>query len=495
MQPIISVGLLAALLCAAPAAAQITPTKRYLLSFHACDGSACSNPQNHRVYLAESDDGAAWTLVPGWTTYAGSVPDVIQRGRTLYIYTANTQVARYNLDTGASDRVVVQVSGLPAGTAWVDPSLFVDDRGRLVMFMLYASQMGSDPAGCPTGVTSCTKQILSATEVAGSNGSQFTVNGGDRATMTVGSSTGLQSGSDPDIFFDGTQFVLYVSHGTSTSVWTSSTLHGTYTRSSTLPSGLLSNGSGGIAAGSFDTSSSRYWTFAHLSQGGSSVIRRAIHANLTQQLTESSWTTAVSGSGLGLGSTTSVESPGFATLTTGLPTAPSNLASTVSGSTATLTWNASANAASYDVEVGSRSGATDIATLSATDTAVSGAAPSGTYYVRVRGRNALGVSAASSEIVVTVGSACPALTAPNPLSATVSGSLVTLVWGGVGGATSYVLEAGSASGATDVVTVDLGTTATSFAGTAGHGTYYVRVRAKNGCGTGSASNEVIVNVP
>ena len=494
---IVCVGMLAALFTTTPAAAQISPSKALLMAFHACEGTLCSNPTNHRVYLAESNDGSNWSMVPGWTTYAGSVPDVVQRGRTLYIFTASQELARYNLDTGASGRTRVTVTGLPSGsiTDWVDPSLVVDEQGRLVLFLLYAPFGGGDPARCATGVTSCTKQFLSATEVSGSDGTQFTVDAGDRASITLVSSVSPSSASDPDVFFDGTQFVMYTSHGSSTAVWTSPTLKGTYTRSTTLPSGLLSDGTGGVPSGHFDSVTSRYWTYAHSSQSGRSVIRRAVHASLTSQLAAGDWTSVFTGSSIGLGSSMSVESPSFTVLTSGLPTAPSNLTYTVSGSTVALNWYASTNAASYDVEVGSRSSAADLTTVSTTEATLSGTAADGTYYVRIRGRNSLGTSAASNEGVITVGSACSALTAPGPLTASVAGGTVTLVWGGVGGASSYVLEAGSSSGASNLAASDTGSTATSFVATAvPPGSYYVRIKARNSCGTSAASNELLVTV-
>lgn len=203
----------------------------------------------------------------------------------------------------------------------------------------------------------------------------------------------------------------------------------------------------------------------------------------------------MTGSSMGLGASTSVESPGFAVYDTGLPTAPSSLAYTVSRSTVTLTWNASVNATSYDVEVGSRSGATDLATLSTTDATLTGTAADGTYYVRVRGRNASGTSGASNEVTVTVGASCAALAAPGPLTSTVVGSTVTLVRGGVGGASSYILEAGSSPGSTNIASSDTGTAATSYTATAvPRGTYFVRIRAKNACATSAASNEMTAAV-
>lgn len=406
---------LAALVPSVPAVAQITPTKPYLVVFHICEGTLCTDPKNHVVYLAESGDGATFSMVPGWTPFAGSVPDVIQRGRTLYIYTASSLVARYDLDTGASDRVPVRVTGLPSGvvTDWVDPSLYVDEEGLLVLFMMYAPPAGGDPARCPSGVTSCTKQFLSATEVAGSNGTQFTVDPGTRATTTIFSSTLPMSASDPDIFFDATQYVMYMSHGPSTSVWTSPTLRGTYTQSTILPGGLLSDGRGGIPAGRFDSATSRYWTYTHRGQGGPSVIRRAVHANLSQQLGDSAWTAVITGSNIGLGPHISVESPGFAVLTSAPPTEPS----------------------------------------------------------------------------------CSMLTTPGPLTAAVVGSSVTLVWGGVGAASSYVVEAGSSPGSASLVTSDTGSTVTSgMVRNVAPGTYQMRIRARNACGTSPPSNDVTVVV-
>ena len=72
---------------------------------------------------------------------------------------------------------------------------------------------------------------------------------------------------------------------------------------------------------------------------------------------------------------------------------------------------------------------------------------------------------------------------------------VTLNWDGVQGAAGYVLEAGSSAGSSDLATLDTASTATTFtAANVGRGRYYVRVRARGACGTGAASNEIIVDV-
>ena len=93
--------------------------------------------------------------------------------------------------------------------------------------------------------------------------------------------------------------------------------------------------------------------------------------------------------------------------------------------------------------------------------------------------------------------ACPSGQAPaSNLASSVSGSTVTLTWGGAAGATSYSLEAGSRAGASDVVVFDTGNANAGYVATGvGRETYYVRVRAKGICGISTPTNEIIVRVP
>src|SRR4029079_3629785 len=120
----------------------------------------------------------------------------------------------------------------------------------------------------------------------------------------------------------------------------------------------------------------------------------------------------------------------------------------------------------------------------------------GPYYLRVRSVTTAAVSPPSSEIVVVVGGGC---VTPGAASLTLTqntGGTVGFVWTTpTGPPTTYVVEAGSAPGLSDLANSDLGgalTTAT-FSGV-GAGTYYVRIRARNACGTGPASNEVVLVV-
>ncbi|MBI3402472.1 MAG: fibronectin type III domain-containing protein [Acidobacteria bacterium] len=90
---------------------------------------------------------------------------------------------------------------------------------------------------------------------------------------------------------------------------------------------------------------------------------------------------------------------------------------------------------------------------------------------------------------------------PSNLAASVSGSTVTLTWTAshIGrpddAPTSYRLEAGLSSGASDIAKADTGSVATTYIATGvPSGTYYVRVRAVNGGGFSAASNEAVVVV-
>ncbi len=105
---------------------------------------------------------------------------------------------------------------------------------------------------------------------------------------------------------------------------------------------------------------------------------------------------------------------------------------------------------------------------------------------------------ASRMRISAAGAASVAPGSPVNLTATVSAASVTLVWNAAASgdpAISYVVEAGSSSGAANLANVLTNSIATALvANGVGAGTYFVRVRAQNAAGISAASNEVIVVV-
>jgi hypothetical protein len=178
-------------------------------------------------------------------------------------------------------------------------------------------------------------------------------------------------------------------------------------------------------------------------------------------------------------------------------TSPTGLAASVAGTTVTLTWQPPATAPdSYIVEAGASAGTANLAQLDtgSSTPALSVTAPPGTYYVRVRARTGSATSAPSNEVVVTVPSACQAPSPPGALASSVSGQRVMLTWLAAPAASSYVVEAGSAPGASNVFNGDVGGAPALVVDGVPDGQYFVRTRAVNSCGVSGPSNEVVLTV-
>jgi hypothetical protein len=194
----------------------------------------------------------------------------------------------------------------------------------------------------------------------------------------------------------------------------------------------------------------------------------------------------------GCGSTVSNEVVLSLTSTCTAPGVPGAPVAVVNGSQVSLSWSAASGASSHVFEAGSAPGLANLVNVDMPVTSLSASAPPGVYYVRTRGRNACGTGAASAETVVSVGG-CTAPGAPASLNFSLAGRLVTLTWVAAGGASDYLLEAGSASGLSDVLVTPIA--GTSVSAMAPPGRYHVRVRARNACGASAATNEVLIVVP
>jgi hypothetical protein len=88
---------------------------------------------------------------------------------------------------------------------------------------------------------------------------------------------------------------------------------------------------------------------------------------------------------------------------------------------------------------------------------------------------------------------CAPLGTPSPFNISVSGRFVVLTWAGVAGASDYLIEVGSAAGASDLLVAPLGNI-TSVSTFADPRLYFARIKARNGCGVSPASNEISVRI-
>ncbi len=190
------------------------------------------------------------------------------------------------------------------------------------------------------------------------------------------------------------------------------------------------------------------------------------------------------------------------------PGAPSNLTASADGSTVTISWSPPGSGGApteYILHVGSSSGGSDIviSRVGNVTSLVTHNVGSRTYFLRVHATNLVDTSGPSNEVELDVGGpaggSCTGPPSAVTVSSGVSGTTVTLTWSSQGGAnapTTYILQAGSGDGASDLIPGrDLSSPNTSFMATGvGPGTYYVRIIARNSCGDAIASNDAIVIV-
>jgi hypothetical protein len=188
-----------------------------------------------------------------------------------------------------------------------------------------------------------------------------------------------------------------------------------------------------------------------------------------------------------------------------VPNPPTGFSATVSGSVVTLNWTAPATGdapTSYLVQAGSATGLSDLASFTTGNAATSLAVfnvPPGVYYVRILAINSAGTSGPSNEFAVVVGGTAPcvSVSAPTNFAATVTGSTVVLTWTAPGGCspTSYVIQAGSVPGASNLANFSTGSPSTTYSATGvASGTYYVRISSAAPGILSGPSAEIVVTV-
>jgi hypothetical protein len=181
------------------------------------------------------------------------------------------------------------------------------------------------------------------------------------------------------------------------------------------------------------------------------------------------------------------------------PRQPTALRANTSAEHTTLEWNPPSGGGSplaYLVSVGTAPGAADVLNGYSVGMvhSASGVLPPGVYFARVRALNLIGVGPPTPDLAFRAGSVLR-IDGPTNLSLAWQGANAVLTWTAPRGVglmpAAYVIEAGSATGMTDVASINVGA-ATSYATPVPAGTYFVRVRGIRPGGISDPSNEVVI---
>jgi hypothetical protein len=260
----------------------------YLMAFHMCNQNTttCSDPANHMIYLASSDDGLAWSLITEFTPRSGSVPDLVAYQNYLYVFhTGNSENwVKLNACMEAVDSGATTITGGTDTAGFVDPSLIVSGS-QLSLFYL-PGILGSDPAGCST--YPCTKEIHSAI-TSSTSPTSFTQQAGVRSQEIL--NTGAYS--DPDIIaLNNGSYLLNVSNGQSVIAYTATSLDTEFSSPAAPSQTLVSNNSGGVPT-AIQVTSGDVWLYVTRNQAGKEDIRRGVSSDGISMISDVSFTTVI----------------------------------------------------------------------------------------------------------------------------------------------------------------------------------------------------------
>ena len=330
---VVSVGMAICHTTAATDESTSAITGKYLLVFNDRDCNLpgvvkrardrCTQPKFSRVHLLQSDDGATWRSVPGFEPFPGGVPDAVRRGNTLYIYAnlmnpnpalggIGLRVRKYHFDTDTwDDPVCVELAGgrgpypprslgarFPEQEFPIEESVIIDDDGRIVLFYVLGYEEDELRGQC-----GFTEYVRSATEVEGSDGTKFTVDEGDRFTLTAcEENEAVSLIANVEVFRGPYGYIMYAGFlspgetggGVGILALESMDLHGGYRPVQGLPDGILAKNVAAHPGGYYDAAAEEYWTFTVPARPEpKDVILRAVHNRIDRPLSGSQFRTVV----------------------------------------------------------------------------------------------------------------------------------------------------------------------------------------------------------
>jgi len=175
----------------------------------------------------------------------------------------------------------------------------------------------------------------------------------------------------------------------------------------------------------------------------------------------------------------------------------SDLQARPTGPATTFTWTppATAPAGGYVLEAGTSPGTTQVTIPLSGATSFAAEVPRGDYFVRVRTVGMPGGAEQVSNEILVRGGCQNAPPPPTGLAAELGAGSVTVSWSAPDAiVTRYAVEAGSAPGLANLASIAWPGEQTTLTANAPPGTYHVRVRAVNGCGTSAPSSGIYFTV-
>jgi hypothetical protein len=177
------------------------------------------------------------------------------------------------------------------------------------------------------------------------------------------------------------------------------------------------------------------------------------------------------------------------------PAAPVNIRGAAGNGTATISWDPSVGATSYNIYYSTTTGVTKASVTNVIGAVspqlVTGLTNGTTYFFVVTALNANGESAESFEVSVTP-SATPLPAAPTGVTATAGNGQATVSWTAVAGATSYNIYYAASTGVTKATGIKVAGAASPqvITGLTNNTTYFFVVTAVNANGESAESSQV-----